>query len=536
MAFNGTGSNVTSLNAANIATSTMASARLATGTANSTTFLRGDQTWASAGGGALTGNTLQTITSTTTTTIDVSDGDVVNLTMASDITTLAFSNVPAGNPVQLVITFINASDGTPYNVTWPANIYWNSTTGPSGSVIGPTLTTGPNSLTVISLLTIDGGTKWQGWTEATIPGQSVGNFLYAWGDNSQGQLGQGNTIARSSPVQVGSLTNWAELSISASASASFAIKTDGTLWGWGYNGQGQLGLNDTVLRSSPTQIGSLTNWSKVSAGSDFTLAIKTNGTLWSWGNGARYRTGQGNPTSLSSPVQVGSATDWAKISAGTVCSMAIKTTGTLWAWGNNTWGTAGNGSAGGDITTPTQTGSDTNWAEINVSFYRAILVKTTGTMWAAGYNYTGGLGLGISNNTGSRSSLTQIGSDTDWSKIASGTAFTIAKKTTGALWAWGGNGGGQLGQNNTIARSSPVQIGAATDWDKVYATSSASLAVKSNGALWSWGTNNSGQLSQGNTVNLSSPVQVGALTTWGVLGTGAGHIMALQPAPAINPA
>ena len=96
--------------------------------------------------------------------------------------------------------------------------------------------------------------------------------LFAWGFNLSGRLGLGDVIDRSSPVQVGALTTWA--SASAGASHSLAIKTDGTLWAWGLNTGGHLGLGDVIRRSSPVQVGALTTWASASAGASHSLAIR----------------------------------------------------------------------------------------------------------------------------------------------------------------------------------------------------------------------------------------------------------------------
>jgi len=145
--------------------------------------------------------------------------------------------------------------------------------------------------------------------------------LYSWGGNAQGQLGLNDTINRSSPVQVGALTTWATVS---AGSAAVAVKTDGTLWSWGQNAAGQLGLNDTVLRSSPVQVGALTAWFQVDNGGAHTVAIKTDGTLWSWGQNASGQLGLNDIVSRSSPVQVGALTTWFQAS-GYYSTLAIKT-------------------------------------------------------------------------------------------------------------------------------------------------------------------------------------------------------------------
>jgi len=199
------------------------------------------------------------------------------------------------------------------------------------------------------------------------------------------------------------------------------------MWSWGQNSGGQLGQNDTVVRSSPVQIGALTTWYQVSSGDSHCVAIKTDGTMWSWGANSEGQLALGDAggfTARSSPVQIGALTTWSKIAAG-INSVAIKTDGTMWSWGGNFYG-----------------------------------------------------GLGI-NNTANRSSPVQIGALTTWSQIAAGYAFSLAIKTDGTLWSWGSNNAGRLGLNDTYNRSSPVQVGAITSWKSLskMSRSTASLAL-----------------------------------------------------------
>ena len=141
-----------------------------------------------------------------------------------------------------------------------------------------------------------------------------GPKLYSWGSGTNGGLALGNTTSYSSPKQVGSLADWLVISAQYSSGA-VAVKTDGTLWGWGSGASGVLGLGNTTNYSSPKQVGSLTGWSKVSAAKAFCIAVKTDGTLWSWGVNDFGQLGLGNTTNYSSPKQVGSLTTWLKLSA-----------------------------------------------------------------------------------------------------------------------------------------------------------------------------------------------------------------------------
>ena len=262
--------------------------------------------------------------------------------------------------------------------------------------------------------------------------------LWSWGSNYYGKLGLGDTASRSSPVQVGTTSTWSSVEYNRGGTHTLATKTDGTLWAWGENFSGQLGLANTTNRSSPVQVGTLTTWSKVHATGCHILAIKTDGTLWSWGANVYGQLGHGNFTNLSSPVQVGVLTTWSKISgAGGVYlsfynyiqgnSAAITTGGTLWTWGYcGTYGVLGRNN-NQPASKPTQVGALTTWSKINLS---------------------GG------------------GSQNAGAQMVRPCAAAI--KTDGTLWTWGDNNQGTLGRGNVITPiRSPVQVGTATDWTSV---------------------------------------------------------------------
>ena len=337
-------------------------------------------------------------------------------------------------------------------------------------------------------------------------------ILYAWGGNGSGQLGLEDITNRSSPVQVGSLSNWKQISVGSGQTA--AVKTDGTLWTWGSNDFGQLGLGDITNRSSPTQVGALTNWKQVSAGYLQTVAVKNDGTIWIWGYNAGRRLGLGaDATHRSSPTQIGALTNWKQVSTfdGT---MAVKTDGTLWGWGyNNLYGQLGQGTVTvNDVSSPIQIGALTNWKQVQMGGESTLAIKTDGTIWTWGRNDSGQLGLG---DTTHRSSPVQVGALNTWSNIGSapGSPTLSAVKTDGTLWIWGSNTQGQLGLGDTTNRSSPTQVGALTNW-KYIVSSSSCLALKTDGTIWSWGFNSEGQLGVEDVTPRSSPVQIGALSNW----------------------
>lgn len=361
------------------------------------------------------------------------------------------------------------------------------------------------------------------WPKPVLPRE-----LYSWGLNTSGQLGLGDVANRSSPVQVGNLTTWS--AVAEGSSVSLAVKTDGTMWSWGLNGGGQLGQNTAygVNRSSPVQIGALTTWAKVAAGgydtfSNHCFAIKTNGTLWAWGDNGQGRLGLNDADSRSSPVQVGALSDWVQIAAGQFASLAVRSNGTMWSWGRNYEGILGQNNAI-DLSSPVQIGALTTWSKVAMS-RSAVAIKTDGTLWMWGRDANGQLGL--STQFINRSSPVQVGALTNWATPTSSSTSTFCIKTDGTLWAWGYNGQGRLGLSDTAARSSPVQVGALTTWSKVSAGArfaspygGVTLAIKTDGTLWSWGTNQSGQAGLGNTTARNSPVQVGADTNWANIAMG----------------
>ena len=332
--------------------------------------------------------------------------------------------------------------------------------------------------------------------------------LYAWGDNSNGTYGNGTTLTRSSPIQIASTTQWSK--IASTPQSVLAIKSsNNTLWTWGGNGQGQLGSGTTVIRSSPVQVGTLSNWKSITGGVYNVSSIKTDGTLWTWGYNSNGQLGSGTTVSRSSPVQVGTLTNWNLVASSYYNVIAIKTDGTLWMWGSNFYGNLGLGNTI-DRSSPVQVGTLTNWKIVSGGAYATSAIKTDGTLW------TWGAYLLIQGTPTYYSSPVQVGTLSNWKYLASHRDGGFATKTDGTLWAWGHNNLGQLGDGTTIDRSSPVQIGSLTNWKTVVSSYNSynCFAIKTDGTLWAWGNNGGGYFGNGSTINASSPVQIGTLSNW----------------------
>ncbi len=267
--------------------------------------------------------------------------------------------------------------------------------------------------------------------------------LWATGYNFWGQLGDGTSTQTTSFVQIGNDTDWWK--IAAGGNHTMALKTNGSLWLCGNNTQGQMGNGTSSVNPvlyPISQLGTATDWKEISAGGGFCLALKNNGTLWSWGQNTSGQLGLGNNTNALVPTQVGTDTNWVYIDASDNHATAIKSDGSLWAWGINTNGTLGIGNTTSQ-NVPTQVGAGavSNWAHSGGGSAHNGMIKTDGSLWTTGGNDYGQLGNGT---TVMMTTPSQIGSSS-WSKVCGGYWFTMALRTDGSIWSWGRNNNGQLG-------------------------------------------------------------------------------------------
>lgn len=367
---------------------------------------------------------------------------------------------------------------------------------------------------------------------ASVPAAPSGpaGYLFGWGGNQDGAVGDGTETVRNSPVIIGALATWQSVS-GGFFGVKFGIKSDGTLWAWGTGTSGRLGLDSTTDYSSPVQVGLLTDWSQISAHHG-ALAVKTDGTLWSWGDLTPVL-GHNDGIARSSPVQVGALTDWSVSKSAHAHAFAIKTDGTLWAWGTGTSGQLGHNNKT-SISSPAKVGVLTDWASTGEhDAASGSAVKTDGTLWTWGAGNWGRLGHG---STTSFSSPVKVGLLTNWAQVDSSYNEKMAVKTDGTLWGWGRNYADKtLGAGAVGTVSSPIQIGALTDWSIVDLRGAFSLghAIKTDGTLWGWGEGSGSSIGVGNTTDYISPVQIGAAVDWiaittGGIGVGYGEISAIR--------
>jgi alpha-tubulin suppressor-like RCC1 family protein len=250
--------------------------------------------------------------------------------------------------------------------------------------------------------------------------------LWAWGFNNVGQLGDNTITSKLSPVSViGGFTDWCQVSVGSEHTA--ALRTNGTLWAWGCGFRGRLGDDMIDNRSSPVSvIGGFTDWCQLSAGHAHTAAVRTNGTLWAWGYNGTGQLGDGTTViARSSPVSVvGGFTDWCQVSAGRNFTAAVRTNGTLWAWGYNGRGQLGDGASTYRISPVSVIGGFTDWCQVSAGYAHTAALRTNGTLWAWGYNGRGQLGDNTITSTSSPVSV--VGGFTNWSQVTAGACHTAA--------------------------------------------------------------------------------------------------------------
>jgi len=332
----------------------------------------------------------------------------------------------------------------------------------------------------VPITTFAGGTTWKQVSMVNESGSAIktDGTLWTWGYNGLGQLGTNNTTTSLTPVTTfAGQTTWKQ--VAQGYRHTVAIKTDGSLWIWGVNNNGQLGINNTDTKSTPvTTFAGGNNWKSIAADSGTTSAIKTDGTLWGWGS----LTGSPDTSSRRTPVTTfAGGNDWKQVSTGYNIKAAIKTDGSLWIWGGrNAEGQLGTNDVAARATPVTTFAGGNNWKQVACGYRHMAAIKTDGSLWTWGHNYQGGLG---DNTTTNRSTpVTTFAGGNNWKSVACGKGSTAAIKTDGSLWTWGRGNFSSLGAGNGVAgRSTPVTTFAGgTNWKQVTINDTTAGAIRTN--------------------------------------------------------
>lgn len=339
--------------------------------------------------------------------------------------------------------------------------------------------------------------------------------VWAWGNNSNGQLGNGNTTPSKIPAQISSLSGLVT-DLVAGNEYTVALKNDGTVWAWGKNSNGQLGNNSATDNYNPVQVSGTSGlpWViDIAAGSAHTVALDIFGTVWTWGSNSYGQLG--NNSTTNSPIPVSLSTylfvPVIAIAAGYDHTVVLDSSGTVWTWGHNNNGQLGNNTVTDSlIPVSLNTYLPATVIAIAAGYEDTVAVDSVGTVWTWGYNAYGQLGNNSIVNSPIPVSLSTYLPATV-TAVAAGTDHTVALDSSGTVWTWGHNNKSQLGNNSVVDSLIPVSLSTylppGTVVTAILAGYEDTFALDSIGTVWMWGYNFYGQLGNNSTTDSPIPVQ-----------------------------
>ncbi len=326
-------------------------------------------------------------------------------------------------------------------------------------------------------------------------------LLYAWGQNSSGQVGDSTTTGRSTPVLVQTLTGVTALA--AGQNHTLAVTHDGRVFGWGANGSGQVGDDSTTNRSRPVEIAGLTNVVSVAAGNNHSLALTGDGVVYAWGSGSSGQLGLGTTATEHLPALVPGLTNVTAIAAGGSHSLAVTSTGQVYAWGAN-----GSSQIGDDATTnrtsPTLVPGVSGVVAVAAGSLHSMARRSDGAVYVWGAGGSGQLGLGT---TTVQRTPTLIPSFAP-SKVVAGGTHSVGVGGYTPLVAWGANSSGQIGDTTTTLRTTPTVVAGPQSVALAAAGGSHTVAITPTGEVWTWGNGSSGQLGDGGSALRAVPIPI----------------------------
>jgi alpha-tubulin suppressor-like RCC1 family protein len=372
-----------------------------------------------------------------------------------------------------------------------------------------------------------------GGARGTVVRKSDGT-VWTWGANFSGKLGIGisstNLTRQLIPTEVHGSGDAGFLnSISAIMGGevhNVALKSDGTVWAWGANMFGQLGNGTTNEADAPVQVSGLSSVTGLGGRGYHTLAVDSSGSIWGWGWNTAGELGNGNNNPTTVPVRVIGLTNPAAVSAGYKFSIALMPDGAVFQWGH--------GRVIANTYNPVQTPGLSNIVAISAGWDHALALRSDHTVWAWGQNGVGEVGDGTTSN---RTNPVQVTVLSNIVAVSGGDWHSSALDSGGTIWKWGRNDVGQLGNGtadgagNYIAHSLPARIqfdnnGAGfSNIVMVAARDWHNIAVKADGSVWQWGANDQGQCGDNTTTDRWRPVQVSGL------GPRVGLALNIKPSP-----
>jgi uncharacterized repeat protein (TIGR03803 family) len=390
-----------------------------------------------------------------------------------------------------------------------------------GGICGTAISGGNFSFGTVFFLTngvrlpIDSGLKLVAGGGTHSLGIKPDGSVRAWGNDQYGQIGDGASgsgVKRLSPVTVPNVS--AVVSVSAGFYHSMALRFDGLLWTWGRNDYGQLGLGISGgLKTTPNAVNSLSGIVGIAAGGFSSFAVRNDGTAWAWGRNSFGNLGDGTTVSTrTAPVQITALSNVVAVAGGRFHAMALESNGSVWVWGNNSYGQLGNGTTSLNQYVPVQVGSISNIVAISAGAGACYALESNGALWAWGHNDYGELGDGTFTQRLSPVRVTPFDNGRVVTRIAADGAFhCLAIADDDSTWTWGWGSSGQLGNGFTTNSATPIaislfsQTAIAVGGDGV---SEHTLGLGADNVLRAWGASNYGQVGDGSTTNHPTPVSI----------------------------
>lgn len=338
----------------------------------------------------------------------------------------------------------------------------------------------------------------------------------AWGDDLEGQIGDnGSWSARAVAVEVQVLT--AVTLVAGGANSAYALSRDGRVWAWGDDSQGELANARFTARQRPVLVPKLSDVTDIAAGAFSAYAIRSDGTAWAWGDNSFGQLGTGSAVGVATtPQEVTRLTDVIALAASTSDGYALLGDGTVWAWGDNSLGELGRGECEGTArarprdcqgtSAPVRVPGLTGVVSIAAGGDSVYALRRDGSVWAWGDDEFGELGNGTQRLD--EAVPTRVKTPRHVVEIAAGSCSGYALLADGTVWAWGRGDAGQLGDGIDSDRSNPVRIRGLTHVAQVVGGGDMAFALERNGSAWSWGVNTLGQLGNGSVVSRSLPGRV----------------------------
>lgn len=355
--------------------------------------------------------------------------------------------------------------------------------------------------------------------------------VWTWGWNNCGQLGIGSDsdcasdFTRRNTPQPVSLNE--VVAASGAETHTVVLRSDGTVWGWGRNEFGDLALGTTASpKNTPVQARNISGVIAVAAGIEFSLALKSDGTVWGWGSNTfgtltQPFTGQDAVHSKTLPIQLRDLNNIVAIGAAGSSAAALRSDGTVWSWGMGSHGQLGDGS---NVATyiPVMARNLTDVVAISVGYDHKVALKSDGALWAWGDRF-------ICGTTSDSKVPVLIGGINDVVSIISGAFHAIAKKSDGTAWSWGIDSTYcVLGNAVCINKNTPTEVVAVRGAIAFSAGDYHSIALKPDGTVWSWGWNAAGQLGDGTDIDKKTAVMASGLYGVTTMGAGDSHTIAVK--------